>query len=259
MKRLLIILPILSLLVTACYQEPYADAYISPNPAWVGEDITFTNLSHNTDYSEWTMGDGSSSSSFNVIHFYYDPGYYDVTLRSYGRKGGINVASFEVEVVGSELKVIVKEFVEEYFIEGAEVTLFYDYDAWKDWNFDRATETQISNRYGECYFSNLSYQKYYVDVYYRVGNEGYSNELLGFEDPTRWIETPALYGAYDPHIFFAYAEAVYFEGLKKSADKTAISSGGRPAERHELKRQQEINPADMPVRENSISPERGRK
>ena len=113
MKRLLTILPLLSLLVTSCYQEPFADAIITPNPAWVGEDITFDNLSHNTDYVEWNMGDGSSSSAFNVVHYYTDPGTYDVTLSAYGKKGGVNVASFTVDVEGSELEIIVKEYWDE--------------------------------------------------------------------------------------------------------------------------------------------------
>ncbi len=51
MKRLLTILPILLLAVAGCQREPYADANITPNPAYVGEDIEFTNLSDNTDES----------------------------------------------------------------------------------------------------------------------------------------------------------------------------------------------------------------
>ena len=92
MKRILIILPILSLIVAGCFREPLADAIISPNPAYVGEDIDFTNLSNNTDYVEWEMGDGATSSAFNVTHFYYDPGFYDVKLKAFGVKGGVTTA-----------------------------------------------------------------------------------------------------------------------------------------------------------------------
>ena len=109
MKRLLIIIPILSLILAGCYREPVANATITPNPAWVGEDIAFTNLSTNTAYSEWDMGDGTTSSNFNLIHYYIDPGSYTVTLSSYGDKKGMSRVSFMVEVTGSELKVIVKE------------------------------------------------------------------------------------------------------------------------------------------------------
>mgnify|MGYP001271698686 CR=1 FL=1 len=37
MKRLLLILPILLLLLAGCHKDPYADAIITPNPAYVGE------------------------------------------------------------------------------------------------------------------------------------------------------------------------------------------------------------------------------
>jgi hypothetical protein len=253
MKRLLIILPILSLLVASCHKDPYADAIISPNPAWVGEDITFTNISSNTDYSEWDMGDGTSSSSFNVIHYYYDPGVYDVTLRSFGRKGGVNVASFVVEVDGSELKVIVEELNEGYLIEGASVVLFNSLDAWMDLDYNNATEEQFTNRYGECWFSDLSYQKYYVDVYYRVGNEGYVNELLGLDDPERWIETQELPGGLD-HTFIAVVESVIFNDVKKSTGRPAVR-----APEQQIKRKVETSPADKPIRENKISVKKERK
>ena len=132
MKRLLIILPILSLIVAGCYKEPFANARINPNPAWVGEDITFTNLSTNTAYSEWDMGDGTVSSSFNVIHYYIDPGQYTVTLNSYGEKKGTSRATFVVDVSGSSLKVIVKEYYNEYVIEEASVYLYASLDDWND-------------------------------------------------------------------------------------------------------------------------------
>ena len=41
MKRVTIILSALSVIATACQKDPYADAIITPNPAYVGEDITF--------------------------------------------------------------------------------------------------------------------------------------------------------------------------------------------------------------------------
>ncbi len=62
MKRLLIILPILSLIVAGCYKEPFANATYSPNPAYVGEDISFLNLSQNVSYVECS----GSDSSWNV-------------------------------------------------------------------------------------------------------------------------------------------------------------------------------------------------
>ena len=72
-----------------------------------GEDIDFTNLSHNADYVEWDMGDGTTSTAFNVTPLLRYPGFYDVKLKAFGAKRGVNTSSFIMEVIGSELKVIV--------------------------------------------------------------------------------------------------------------------------------------------------------
>ncbi len=214
MKRILIILPILSLMLAACNREPSAEASFGPNPAWVGQDVAFTNLSTNTSYSEWDMGDGTSSSAFNVVHYYIDPGQYTVTLSSYGEKKGMSRASFVVDVTASSLKVIVKEYYDEYVIEDASVLLYATQDDWYEANVDKALDEQFTNRYGECTFEGLSSRKYYVDVYYQLGNEGYVNWLLG-EDDIVWVETQEVMGEYD-QTFIAYVEAVTFDGAKKS-------------------------------------------
>ncbi len=83
MKRLFTILPILALLLAACTPDPYAEADFTPKDPWVGENIQFTNYSTNTDYVEWTMGDGTSYSNFSPTHYYIDPGRYTVNLRAF--------------------------------------------------------------------------------------------------------------------------------------------------------------------------------
>ena len=229
MKRLLIILPILSLIVAGCYKEPFANATINPNPAWVGENVTFTNLSTNTGYSEWDLGDGNTSSSFNLVHYYIDPGQYTVTLNSHGDKKGTSRATFVIDVTGSDLKIIVKEYYDEYLIEEASVLLYASEDDWYEADIDKAVGgEQFTNSYGECIFEGLSSQKYYVDVYYQVGNEGYVNWLLGEEDVV-WIETQEVIGGSDPILtFIAYVDAVTFDDDQKK-------STGRPAVRPPLR------------------------
>ena len=247
MKRLLIILPILSLLLAGCYKEPFANATINPNPAWVGEDIAFTNLSTNTGYSEWDMGDGTASSSFNVVHYYIDPGQYTVTLNSYGEKKGTSRATFVVDVSGSALKIIVKEYIDEYVIEEASVLLYTSEDDWYEADFDKAVGgEQFTNSYGECMFEGLSSQKYYVDVYYQVGNEGYVNWLLGEED-IGWVETQEVTGGYD-HTFIAYVDAVTFDDQKKSTGRPAV----RPPLR-DISQMKGTGAGDRSPRENKIS------
>jgi hypothetical protein len=249
MKRLLFILPLASLLMTSCYKEPvpFADAIITPNPAWVGEDITFDNLSYNTQSVEWSMGDGSTSSAFNVIHYYTHPGFYNVDLRAYGAAGQLSIASFEVEVEGSELRIIVEEFTDGYLVEGASVVLFATLDDWYEADYSKAVAEEFTNKYGEAYFSGLSYKKYYVDVY----EANHVNWILGEENPQKWIETQMLPGGWD-HTFIAYVDYVTWE--KKSA--------GRPAQRpsiDELRSQLKNAGAERPDKENKVSIKMERK
>jgi hypothetical protein len=252
MKRLLYILPILSLLVTSCYKEPYADAIISPNPAWVGETIRFTNLSLNTASSEWDLGDGNSTSSANVEHFYYDPGVYSVTLRAFGRKNDVNVARFEVRVDGSELKVIVEDVDDGTLIEGASVVLFANLEDWDAADYDFAVAEEFTDRYGECTFSGLSYQKYYVDVYYENAGFGWVNWLLGGDD-VGWIETQELIGTMN-HTFKAYVEYVEFTGKKKGTERPML----RP-ERSDMLTPKTKSASSRELKENKFSEKKERK
>lgn len=247
MKRLFYIIPILSVILTACHKDPYANATINPNPAWVGEDITFTNLSTDTEYSQWDMGDGTAATSFNVVHYYIDPGQYEVTLNSYGKNNkGVSRATFIVDVTGSELKIVVKEYFDEYFIEEASVVLFASQNDWYEADYDKIVgDEQFTNSIGECWFEGLSSQMYYVDVYYRVGNEGYVNWNLGEED-IGWVETQEVLGGYD-HTFIAYVDAVTFEDQKKST--------GRPTVRPPLREVKSLHKAASSIspKENKIS------
>ncbi len=254
MKRLFTILPILALLLAACTPDPYAEADFTPKDPWVGENIQFTNYSTNTDYVEWTMGDGTSYSSFSPTHYYIDPGRYTVDLKAFGKKSGVSVASFVVDVYGSELKVIVLEYEQEYAIEEASVLLYVSEDDWFDADPNKAVGgEQFTNRYGECWFEDLSYQRYYVDVYYRYGNDGYVNWLLGEEDISTWVETQDLPGGYD-HAFIAYVEAVTFDDTKKSAGRPVV----RPPLK-DVKRSGENATMERVAKENKTSTKMERK
>jgi len=253
MKHLHTIIPILALLLAACTADPYADGIYTPEDPWVGEDIKFTSLSTNTDYVEWDMNDGFTYSTSVVNHYYTDPGRYTVNLRAFGKKSGVSVASFVIDVYGSEIKLIVQDVYDDYAIEEASVLLYASEDDWFEANSDNAVGgEQFTNRYGECWFADLSYQRYYVDVYYRVGNEGYVNWLLG-EDDIGWVETQELPGGYD-HTFYAYVEAVTFDDKKKSS--------GRPALRPDLTQVKRVNGnsnSEMSLKENKISTKVERK
>ena len=90
MKRLITILPLLSLFVISCYREPHAEATVDLNPAFVGEYVRFTSLSTNVDHLEWDMDDGYLYNTAVVDHYFVDPGRYDVRLRAFGHKGDVS-------------------------------------------------------------------------------------------------------------------------------------------------------------------------
>ncbi|MEN8155321.1 MAG: PKD domain-containing protein [Bacteroidota bacterium] len=212
MKRLLTILPILSLMVTSCYKEPFADAIIDPLPAYVDENITFTNLSTNAKHVEWDMDDGTITSAFSPTYAFDLPGIYNVMLTAFGDRGDISVAYFPVEVIGS-LKVIVKEYYDEYVVPDARVRL---YPSLFDWdNETNLVAEAYTNNAGEVVFANLANQRYYVDVF----ETWHDNYTLGTEeDGVQWIETPPLNPDYF-YEFVAYVD-VYDTPATKSATTT---------------------------------------
>jgi len=238
MKRLLFILPILFLILTGCNKDPYADAIISPNPAYVGEDIYFDNISTNAEHFEWNMGDGTIYSGVHVTHYYNDPGIYLVTLKAFGQKGGVSTATFEVEVIGSQLRVIVKEYYDEYPVENASVILYPTLQDWIDET--NMVDEQFTNAVGECMFNGLSYQRYYVDVW----EANHDNYMLAEED-VGFIETQLLEPDMD-HTFIAYVD--YYETSAKKATSRSTQK--------ELMMKEGGSGEKRPLKENKISGEK---
>lgn len=219
MKRILTILPILSLIVMGCKREPIANADISVNPAYVGEYVTFQSYSTNTDYVEWDMGDGFTYSDFVVDHYFVDPGFYDVQLRAFGTSGGVSVATYPMEVIGAELTVEVRLYYEPgttpgYLLPGASVRL---YPTLTDWEQETNMVAEgFTNSEGKVTFDGLSYQRYYIDVW----EEFHDNYTLAGED-IGFIETEMLEGIY---LWTFEALVDYYPGGKKS---TATGERGK--------------------------------
>jgi hypothetical protein len=234
MKRLLYIIPILAIIIAGCSREPYADGIVAPNPAYVGEDVTFTDRSTHTDYVEWEFGDGAGTSDFIAVHRYIDPGFYDASLRAFGTKGGVNTWSFVVEVWGADLTVVVQlwtppEADPGYLVEGASVILYPTLDDWI--NQTNPVDEQFTNQYGEASFSGLSYQRYYVDVW----EANHDNYQLAAED-VGWIETQMMEGVF-LQTFYAFVD--YYPDGKKSAaragNRAEMMEQGAIGEKREMK------------------------
>jgi PKD repeat protein len=253
MKRLITILPLLSLLVISCHREPIADATVDLNPAYVGEYVRFTSYSTNTNHVEWDMDDGIMYTESVVDHYFVDPGFYDVRLTAFGDKGGVSTALIPMEVIGSAITIEVREYYDEYLIPDVEIYLFKSLDDWDTGDLDLAIGPFYTDNYGQVTIDGLSYQKYYVDAYYRVGNEGFVNWNLGDED-TYWIETQLLTG-WEDHFFVAYVDAVIFDA-KKSAEAEEVRKGRIP---YSPAAGQLKSAGDRPQKENKTTVEREKR
>lgn len=228
MKRLTYILPLLSLMVISCTREPIADATVDRNPAYVGQYVRFTSYSTNTDYVEWDMDDGIMYTEPVVDHYFVDPGIYDVSLRAFGTKGGVSSLVIPMEVIGSEITIIVEDIdYENTFIPDVEIYLFRTLEDWDTGDIDLAIGPFYTNSYGEVLIDGLSYQRYYVDAYISYGSTGYVNWLLG-EDDAYWIETQLLTGE-DIHSFTAFVEYVTFDKKKSTSAVEEKREGRIPA------------------------------
>jgi PKD repeat protein len=98
-KYLLFISGIFSILLTiSCGNDPVAD-FSSSDTVKVGEYITFTNISTNTENCTWDFGDGTTSDIFSPTHKFEKPDTYTVTLKAKG-KGGSNSTSKTISVTG---------------------------------------------------------------------------------------------------------------------------------------------------------------
>jgi len=226
MKRFIFILPLLSLIVISCNRNPIAEATVDLNPAYVGEYVRFTSYSTNSNYVEWDMDDGFLYNEPVVDHYFVDPGWYDVTLRAFGDKGGVSTAMIPMEVLGAELTIIVEDIdYENTFIPDVEIYLFQTLEDWDTGDVNLAIGPFYTNSYGEVLISDLSYQKYYVDAYISYGTTGYVNWILGGED-VYWIETQLLTG-WEVHAFTAFVEYVTFPG-KKSTEVEELRKGRVP-------------------------------
>lgn len=207
MKYIYSISAILILLFSSCQKDPIADAILDPNPGYVGDSITFTNLSLNAESYEWDLGDGTTSTDRNVKHVYIHPGTYSVSLDAYGKKSGKSTASYLVEVIGAELKVRVQEYFDLYPVRDARVRI---YPTLNDWEQKTNLIVEDSTNFsGEVVFNGLSHLSYYVEVV----EASHNNFTLKTED-IQYIETRPLQPF---HLFVAYVDLL--DGGSKKASR----------------------------------------
>ncbi len=243
--------------VTVSASYPYADFYISTDVpddngskaletdvVFIGEQITFNNISTDAASVMWEFGDEYTSTIVSPSYSYDAPGTYTITLNAYGLGDEVDSYSRTIEVyegINSTVRITVLEYEDEYYVEGASVLLFPTITDWE--NETNGSYEVFTSALGKCVFEGMEAQRYYVDVW----EQDHDNYTLAGES-VDWIETQVLESGYI-HDFIAYVD--YYE----SGKKVTMTRIGKKAYAKELVSQKESSEYRK-VKENKFSKER---
>ena len=238
MKRFLIILAILPLLFASCVKDPYADFNATKTTAEVGETVYFTNRSLDALDYEWNFDDGNISFNFNANHAWMDPGLYTVSLSSFGKKGRVDIALMDINVIQyyCDLEITVEEYYEPfYLVSDISVRL---YPTINDWiNETNMIVEGFTGTNGKVLFLDVPvpfpHKRLYVDVY----GPNHDNYQLAEED-AGFIETDIL--TPDVRNYFTALVDYYPDGKKAGMTTKALKVERKKAVENKIKR----NPAD---------------
>jgi PKD repeat protein len=208
--------------VTVTAVDPYADFYLTTDipgedgnvaletdVVFVGEQITFNNLSDDAASVLWEFGDDVTSNIISPSYSYDTPGTYTVSLHAYGLGDAVDSYSKTIEVYegrNSTVRITVLEYFDEYPVEGASVLLFPSVIDWEE--ATNSSYEVFTSELGKCVFEDMAEQMYYVDVW----EADHDNYELAAES-VDWIETQYLENDYI-HDFIAYVD--YYEPGKKA-------------------------------------------
>jgi len=185
-KKIFYFTLVLPFILFSCEKTPDAHFFTDTVVPEVGQDVIFTNDSHNANKFEWDFGDGYVSSEAEPIHYYTATGTFEAVLTAYSRSGLSDQASIAIDVkIPTLLEIEVVEWYEEYAVEGASVRL---YSTLIDWEEETNLESEgFTDDYGFVVFSHLGPWVYYVDVL----EQNHDNYTLKQED-VGFIRTPEI-------------------------------------------------------------------
>lgn len=177
MKKIIFLTLVLPLFLFSCESIPEAHFFSDVVEPEVGQEVYFTNDSHNAVEFEWDFGDGYISSAENPSHTYTATGSFEVMLTVYSNKGLSDKASLTIDVkIPTLLEIEVVEYYDEYIVPDARVRL---YPTIIDWEDETNLESEgYSDADGIVVFSHLGPYVYYVDVL----EADHNNVLLKQED-----------------------------------------------------------------------------
>ena len=216
MKRIIYLFLVLPFILFSCESTPEAHFLVNTDEPEVGQDVLFTNDSHNAKRFEWDFGDGYVSSEADPTHYYTATATYEVVMTAFSKSGLSDQASITIDVkIPTLLEIEVVEWYEEYDVAGASVRL---YPTLVDWEAETNMESEgFTDQDGFVVFSHLGPYVYYVDVW----EENHDNYTLASED-VAFIRTPEIM----PHKinrFVAWVDVADHTGKGESRrDKTLV-------------------------------------
>lgn len=214
-KRIFYLFLVLPLILISCESTPEAHFIVDRANPEVGQDIHFTNDSHNANRFEWDFGDGYVSTDPDPVHYFNASGTFEVVLTAFSKSGLSDEASLIMDVkIPTLLEIEVVEWYDEYDVEGASVRL---YPTLPDWENETNMETEgFTDEDGMVVFSHLGPYVYYVDVW----EQNHDNYTLATED-VGFIRTPEIM----PHKinrFVAWVDYVQHTKGDGTRDRTMV-------------------------------------
>jgi hypothetical protein len=205
----------LTLILFSCERSPEAQFFVDTVEPEVGQEVFFTNESHNAVDFEWDFGDGFISDAVNPVHIYTGTGTFQVILTVYSGSGLTDQASITIEVmIPTLLEIEVVEYYDEYSVADASVRLYPTLPDWE--NETEMISEGYTDKDGFIVFSHLGPYVYYADVW----EQNHNNYALKEED-IAFIRTPEVI----PHKinrFVAWVDYVEEGKGVKAHDRTIV-------------------------------------
>lgn len=180
MKRIIYLSLVLTAFLYSCEKNPEANFVTNTAEPVVGQEVYFSNESHNAERFNWDFGDGYISSEVHPVHIFNSTGRFEVILTAISKNGLEAKASITLDVViPTLLEIEVLEYFDEYTVPGASVIL---YPTLADWDAQTNMITEgFTDADGIVVFSNLKPFVHYVDVW-EATHDNYTlrDEDVGF-------------------------------------------------------------------------------
>ncbi len=147
LNRLFYIL-LASVFITSCKTPIEPDFSYSPEMPKAGEKVTFTNLTEEAEYWNWTFGDGGKSTAKNPTYVFKKPGVYDVTLMADSNKNYVRTK--QITIYDTIPSIYLESDTVQYYQPATFSVLVYNpysYDVSYEWTFSsNAHSEKITDR-----------------------------------------------------------------------------------------------------------------